>query len=109
MAARVSQRREAEGGGGRISLWYRADGFSGITLARGGSGYVYGGAGTIYTRANGQPTGKLLVDNGGAVGANTLLSSGEPFDLTAQGGAMISLPSSVTLTNRPRVLGESRR
>ena len=88
------------GGGGRISLWYGTNGFSGISVVRGGSGYVYGGAGTIYTRANTQSTGQVLVDNGGELGASTPLTSGEAFGLTAQGGAMISLPpSAVTISN----------
>jgi hypothetical protein len=78
------------GGGGRVSLWYGTNGFSGISLARGGGGYAYGGAGTIYTRVNSQSTGQVLVDNGGVVGASTPLSSDEAFDLTVRGGAVIS-------------------
>ncbi len=87
------------GGGGRISLWYNTNGFSGISVVRGGGGYVCGGAGTIYTRVNSQSTGQVLVDNGGAVGSSTPLTSGEAFDLTAQGGAMISLVATPSLGN----------
>ena len=87
------------GGGGRISLGSGSNDFSGISVAHGGSGYVNGGAGTIYTRVNGQPSGRVLVDNGGEVGANTPVISSEAFDLAAQRGAMISLLASQSLGN----------
>jgi hypothetical protein len=87
------------GGGGRVSLWSGTNGFSGVSVARGGGGYVYGGAGTIYTRVNSQPSGRVLVDNGGSVGASTPVLSSEAFDLAAQRGAMISLLASQSLGN----------
>src|ERR1035441_2660050 len=87
------------GAGGRISLQFTANSFSGFTPAHGGNGYIRGGAGTIYTRANGQNAGQMLVDNGGTLGGSTLLSGSEAFDLTAQGGAIISLSGSRTLGN----------
>jgi hypothetical protein len=84
------------GAGGRISLQFEANTFSGLTPARGGNGYTRGGAGTIYTRANSQPAGQVLVDNGGRTGASTALNPGlsEFFDLTAREGAVIGLTTS---------------
>ena len=87
------------GGGGRIALWCGTTSFPGIVAARGGNGYQRGGAGTIYTRANTQPTGQLLVDNGGNAGAMTSLGTGEALDLTVQGGAIVPLPNPQTLGN----------
>jgi hypothetical protein len=87
------------GAGGRIALWYGTASFPGTKAARGGNGYVRGGAGTIYSRAQSQPTGQLLVDNGGQTGATTTLSTGEPLDLTVQGGATILLLTSQTVGN----------
>ena len=87
------------GSGGRISLLFASNIFTGLTPTRGGNGYIRGGAGTVYTRANGQNTGQLLVDNGGRTGASTQLAPGEPFDLTAQGGAMIYLLGSQAFGN----------
>jgi len=91
--------RGGGGGGGRISLQYDSHLFTGATYARGGSGYVRGGAGTLYTRANSQPTGQVLVDNGGRSGERTSFSSGEAFDLTAQGGALIVVEATKSFGN----------
>ncbi len=75
-AARVSLRRAAAAAGGRISLQYASASLSPARLsARGGNGYARGGAGTIYTRANSQSTGQVLVDNGGKAGTNTPLAT----------------------------------
>jgi hypothetical protein len=60
---------------------------------------VRGGAGTIYTRLSGESTGQVLVDNGGRTGMGTAVASTEPFDLTVQGGAIISQLASQTLGN----------
>jgi hypothetical protein len=87
------------GAGGRISLQYAASLFAGLTPARGGNGYTRGGAGTVYTRANSQQTGQVLVDNGGKSGMGTSLTGGESVDLTAQGGAIVALSGSQTLGN----------
>ena len=87
------------GAGGRISLQYAASLFAGLTPARGGNGYTRGGAGTVYTRANSQQTGQVLVDNGGKSGMGTSLSGGESVSLTAQGGAIVALSGSQTLGN----------
>jgi len=89
------------GGGGCISIWYGATSFSGTTIAYGGGGYGRGGAGTIYTRVSTRAAGKVLVDNGGRTGAGTglLPSPLEFFDLTAQGGAVVSPTYSQSLGN----------
>ena len=87
------------GAGGRVSLQFAVNSFTGLTPARGGNGYIRGGAGTVYARANSQVAGQVLVDNGGKSGASTQLSSSEAFDLTAQGGAIISLSGSRTFGN----------
>src|SRR5208282_4473833 len=82
------------GGGGRISLGYTVSVITGPVSACGGSGYAGGGAGTIYTKANNQSVGQLLVDNGGLSGTNTPLSSvygtpASPFNLTIGDGAVV--------------------
>jgi len=84
------------GAGGRISIGYAANVFSGLISACGGGGYGRGGAGTIYTKANSQPVGELLMDNGGLLGTNTPLSKASsmpttPFNLTISGGAAARL------------------
>ena len=56
------------GAGGRISLQFAANSSSALTQAHGGNGYVRGGAGTVYSQADGQLTGQVLVDNGGKSG-----------------------------------------
>jgi hypothetical protein len=82
------------GGGGRISIGYTANDFVGLMTAYGGGGYAQGGAGTIYTKANSQPVGQLLLDNGGVIGTNTPLSNAfgtpsQPFNLTIGDGAIV--------------------
>lgn len=85
------------GGGGRIAVQYGVNLFFGATSARGGSGSAWGGAGTIYTIANGQLYGQVLVDNGGQSGTNTSWSALATLDLTVKGGAVVSLPLSQTI------------
>jgi hypothetical protein len=92
------------GGGGRISLGYSANDFVGLMSASGGGGYAQGGSGTIYTKANSQSVGQLLLDNGGTPGADTPLSSAlgtptQPFNLTIQNGAVVSPQTSFPLLN----------
>ena len=87
------------GGGGRISLGYATGAFTGPVSACGGGGYAQGGAGTIYTKANSQSVGQLLVDNGGPAGTNTPLSAvygtpASPFNLTVGDGAVVCPQSS---------------
>jgi hypothetical protein len=71
--------------------------FFGATTARGGSGAAWGGAGTIYSKPNNQSWGLVLVDNGGQSGTNTSWSSIGTIDLTVQGGAVVTPPSSQTI------------
>jgi hypothetical protein len=83
------------GAGGRISIAYTANDFLGSMTAYGGGGYAHGAAGTIYTKANSQAVGQLTLDNGGAAGTNTPLSSlfgipSSPFNLTVGDGAIVS-------------------
>ena len=66
--------------------------------AYGGGGYAWGGAGTIYTRANNLSWGQVVVDNGGQAGTNTSWSSSGTIDLTIMGGAVVSLQGSQTFT-----------
>ena len=67
--------------------------------AYGGGGYAWGGAGTIYTKANNQPWGQLVVDNGGQAGTNTSWAASGTVDLTVKGGAVVALPFGQTLGN----------
>jgi len=60
--------------------------------AYGGGGYASGGAGMVYTKANSQSMGQLVVDNGGQLGTNTPIAYLSPFDLTVRGGA-VAYPS----------------
>ena len=82
------------GGGGRIAVQYGMDLFFGVTSARGGSGSAWGGAGTIYTKANSQSWGQVVADNGGQAGTNTTWTSSGTLDLTVRNGAVVSPPSS---------------
>ena len=66
--------------------------FSGLISACGGGGYAWGGAGTIYSKANSQTVGQVLVDNGGNSGTNTPLPFLSPCDLTIRGGAIACSP-----------------
>jgi len=85
------------GGGGLIALYFNTNSFSGTVQARGGKGAVYGGAGTYYSKLTSQSVGQFLADNGGHRGTNTLLATTEPFDVTVQGGAVLSLISTQTI------------
>lgn len=87
------------GGGGRIALQYSTNVFLGMLSAFGGSGYTSGGAGTIYTKANSQSYGQLLVDNGGRAGTNTSWTESSTLDLTVRGGAVVALPGGQTFGN----------
>jgi hypothetical protein len=83
------------GAGGRIAIGSASNSFSGVLSASGASGFVRGGAGTIYLNSNaylGNPsTTQLIVDNGGALGALTPLSSIAILDLIVRNGAIASL------------------
>ena len=79
------------GGGGRIALLPTTNSFSGSLTAYGGSGFVRGGAGTVYVEGPG-PAGpilrQLILDNGGVVGTNTPLTSLSTSDLIVRNGAI---------------------
>jgi hypothetical protein len=62
------------GGGGRIAIYYGSSVFSGVISTAGGLGggntsAHCGGAGTLYTQANSQSVGDLLLDNTGRTNA----------------------------------------
>jgi hypothetical protein len=80
------------GGGGRISIQYDSTTFTGPMGAYGGAGSTVGGAGTVYTKVNGQH-GLLVLDNGGHSGTNTMVSiSDSTIDVLIKGRASV-LPS----------------
>ncbi len=80
------------GGGGRVAVSYRTNLFAGNLRAYGGSGYTYGGAGTVFIGMQSVtqplPNGILTIDNGGKSGTNTpLTATNLTYDLTISGGA----------------------
>jgi hypothetical protein len=87
------------GGGGRIAVKYNVNLFFGALSAHGGGGSAIGGAGTIYTGANNQSSGQMLVDNAGQSGANTAWTYGSTIDLTITGGASVLLPGYQSIGN----------
>ena len=68
------------GGGGRVAIYYGTDSYTGSIQARGASGWEYGGAGTIFKKADSQAYGDLLVENGGQNGKSTWVSGDYDFD-----------------------------
>jgi len=87
------------GGGGRIALYFGQNTFTGILSARGGVGYQTAGAGTIYTRSFAEPSGHLLVENGGNPGAWTPLIMAEPMELVVAQQGRASAMASLTATS----------
>ena len=77
------------GGGGRIALHYNSNLFTGSITANGGAGGHAGGAGTIYTAANGNPFAQLSINNAGLPGLTLLPSVVTSLDLTIGGGATV--------------------
>ena len=63
------------GGGGRIAVYSNTNLFTGIISARGGVGATFGGAGTIYFSSNNTSAARVIVDNDGSRGANTLVTA----------------------------------
>ncbi len=51
------------GGGGRIAVYYSSNNYTGTTTAYGGTGYSFGGAGTIYLKDTGAAYGNVIIDN----------------------------------------------
>ena len=90
--------RSGGGGGGRIALNYETNTYSGTISAHGGEGWIFGGAGTIYTKASDAVYGKLIVDNGGNTGAETPEYSELTFaDLNISGGGHLHVGNNITL------------
>jgi len=81
------------GAGGRIALYYDTNTFTGTLAARGGWGYQYGGAGTIFCKSPTEPDGKLIIDNAGKVGASTPLPSGQYTLDALEVGSIVVLPA----------------
>jgi len=81
------------GGGGRVALVFMTNFFKGFCQARGGPGFVGGGAGTVYfaSQSQGAPgaPNQLIIDNGGLIGAVTPIASTPAYGLTASGGAVV--------------------
>ena len=68
------------GGGGRIAVYSDATSLpAGNLRAYGGSGYIYGGAGTVYVKT-GAGRGTVYVDNGGNAGENTEFTGATTLD-----------------------------
>jgi hypothetical protein len=100
--------RGGGGGGGRISvLCGTASGtnnFSGSISAYGGTGGKNnGGAGTIINQTYGQ-TLQLVLDNGGRVGTNSVVTLATTIDVLVQNGAWLT-PSSSTFSPRNLIIG----
>ena len=86
------------GGGGRIAVYYDDNsGFSGTVHADGGSGYQWGGAGTVFTKSSAQTLGDLAIDNDTHSGAWTPFESVPLNKLTVSGNAIAQMPMSVTV------------
>jgi hypothetical protein len=78
------------GGGGRIALEFGTNQFTGVLQALGGVGFQRGGAGTIYTKAEVEPSGTLLVENGGNLGGATMFASSyAPALIVGPGGLIL--------------------
>ncbi len=80
------------GGGGHITIVCGANNFSGAMTAYGGSGANYGGAGTVFTQLTGQP-GLLLVNNGGNIGNNSIVTLSNLADVIVSGNAVVAATS----------------
>lgn len=78
------------GGGGRIAIYYGSNQFRGEVTSWGGLGAFVGGAGTVYSKANGNAAGQVIVDNDGWSGTNTPLTTPEAFGLTVSGAAVVN-------------------
>ena len=87
------------GGGGRIALYYGTNAFSGSLAARGGSGTQWGGAGTMYVKATGEPAGTARLDNGGVWGALTSLTLPVTAGLSISNMAQVFATAPLSLTS----------
>jgi hypothetical protein len=103
------------GGGGRIAIFYTTNLFTGLISAAGGIGYEAGGAGTIYVKSALQTNAQLTLDNQGASGAKTPLSSsnGLAQNLNIANGAIgqfqgiLPVFSNITVSAGGRLTGSS--
>jgi hypothetical protein len=86
------------GGGGCIAIAFATNGFSGPMTAYGGGGANYGGAGTVYSGANGS-VASLVLDNGGNSGPPTPLKAGAGANVVVQDGAWGTLPAGSTFSS----------
>ena len=84
------------GGGGRIALRFTQNSFAGTLNAAGALGYQNAGAGTIYTKAAGDATGHVLVDNHGIEGLWTPLTAPEAFELVVANLGKATMLASMT-------------
>ena len=95
------------GGGGRIAMYYGSSSFSGALSAAGGLtpanafgglNGCCGGAGTLYTKANSQSVGDLLLDNSGRTNAvKTLITAPVAYRLTLTNAtAYVTAPLTLT-------------
>jgi hypothetical protein len=87
------------GGGGRVALYYGTNAFSGSLAARGGSGTQWGGAGTMYVKATGEPAGTARLDNGGVWGALTSLTLPVTAGLSISNMAQVFATAPLSLTS----------
>ena len=77
------------GGAGCVAIYFGTNDFTGSISTFGGVGYIYGGAGTIFTQSFTDPAGQLLIANAGVAGTNTSLSANAAIsNLTISGGAI---------------------
>lgn len=80
----------AEGGGGRIAVYYTANTFAGSMRATCGG---TGGAGTVFLQSSTQTQGDLIVDNNGTLSAGTPLIGPYTFDsVHVRGNGILSPP-----------------
>ena len=87
------------GGGGRIALTFNTNQFTGIVSAHGGAGALLaGGAGTLYVKTNFSNTAQVIVENGGANGTNTTVTSDQlTIALSIRNGAVADSVSPLNL------------
>lgn len=83
------------GGGGRVAVTYATNLFTGPITARGGSGFQGGGAGTIYLKANSDPYGGVLLNNGGVTGSPTPFNLSSTVDIFLSDGASLTVSGSI--------------
>ena len=80
------------GGGGYIAIGYASNSFSGTISAAGGQGFMPGGAGLIYLfNGPGNFNGRLIVDDEGLRGTNTLITYFNNADLLVRRGTVVTV------------------